>query len=85
MGYFIKMAVGTILFIVAVLLLLFWGVILYTLYVDSTPSGLLGIKAVTMYTEDEQLFMLGAFIIPPTISLCIFLLLWKTNFFSRDK
>ena len=85
MGYFIKMAVGTILFIVAVLLLLFWGVILYTLYVDSTPSGLLGIKAVNMYTEDELLFMLGAFIVPPTISLCLFLLLWKTNFFSRDK
>ena len=85
MGYFIKMAVGTILFIVAVLLLLFWCVILYTLYVDSTPSGLLNIKAVTMYTEDEKLFALIGFIVPPTISLCLFLLLWKTNFFSRDK
>ncbi len=85
MGYFIKMAVGTILFIVAVLLLLFWGVVLYALYVDSTPSGLLNIKSINFYTEDEMLMMIGAFVVPPTISLCILLLLWKTNFFSRDK
>ena len=85
MGYFIKMAVGTILFIVAVLLFLFWLLVLYALYMDSTPSGLLGIKGISFYTEDEMAMMVSAFIVPPTISLCIFLLLWKTNFFSRDK
>ena len=85
MGYFVKTAVVTILFLVAVLLFLFWLFILYTLYVDSTPSGLLNIKGINFYTEDEMLMMIGAFVVPPTISLCILLLLWKTNFFSRDK
>lgn len=85
MGYFIKMAVGTILFLVAVLLFFFWLYILYALYVDSTPSGLFNIKGVNFYTKEERVFMIGAFIVPPTISLFLFFLLWKTNFFSRDK
>tara|TARA_B110001454_G_scaffold39589_1_gene38967 strand:+ start:217 stop:462 length:246 start_codon:yes stop_codon:yes gene_type:complete len=72
-------------FIVAVLLTFVSLIVIGILVVDSTPQGLFQLTGVSNYTDEDWAITLGALIIPSTIAVVIYFLLWKTNFFSRNK
>ena len=74
-----------IFFIVAVLLTFVSLIVIGILVVDSTPQGLFQLTGVSNYTDEDWAITLGALIIPSTIAVVIYFLLWKTNFFSRNK
>ena len=80
-----KLFFQLIFFIVALLLTFGWLIIVGTLISDLTPQGLLGIPPISRYTEEEFGMVIAGLIIPSTIALVIYFLLWKTNFFSRNK
>ena len=82
---FIKTFLGTLLFIIALLLFFTWIFIAYAIYVDASPRGLLGISSIGLYSEQELQTTLFAFVIPPTISLVLFVLLFKIGYFKRGK
>ena len=68
------------------LLLTFGGIITWFAIVqDATPQGLLQVTPIDNYTEDEWISVAIGGLVCPIISIMIYLLLWKTNFFTRNK
>ena len=80
-----KLFFQLIFFIIALLLTFLWFIIVGAFIVDSTPTGLFGVTGISNYTEEEWAILIGGLIIPSTIAVVIYFLLWKTNFFSRNK
>ncbi len=74
-----------IFFIVAVVLTFASAIVVGILVVDSTPQGLLQLTPMNNYTDEDWAILMGGLIIPSTIAIVIYFLLWKTNFFSRNR
>lgn len=74
-----------IFFIVAVLLTFVSIFVVVALIVDSEPQGLLGLSPMNNYTEEDWMVILGTFIVSSSFAVVIYFMLWKTNFFTRNK
>ena len=80
-----KFFIQLIFFGFALLLTFLALVSLFAVFQDATPQGLLQLTPIDNYTEEEWamvfIFGLGC----PILAIMIYFLLWKTNFFSRNK
>jgi hypothetical protein len=74
-----------IFFIVAVVLTFISAIVVGILVVDSTPQGLLQLTPMNNYTEEDWAILIGTIVSSSSIAIVIYFLLWKTNFFSRNK
>ena len=57
----------------------------WALIQDATPQGLLQVTPIDNYTDEEWGTVLIGALVCPIISIMIYFMLWKTNFFSRNK
>ena len=80
-----KLFIQLIFFGLAVLLTLFSAVTWFAIVQDATPQGLLQVTPIDNYTDDEWMTVFWGGIVSPFISIIIFFMLWKTNFFTKNK
>ena len=80
-----KFILQLVLFVLALLLTFLWVALLIAFYLDSQPQGLLGVIPLNNYTEDESFMLFAGLVFLPTMFSLAYFLLWKTNFFSKNK
>ena len=74
-----------IFFIVAVLLTFVSAFVVGMLVIDSEPQGLLQLTPMNNYTEEDWTVIIGTLIFSSSFAVIIYFMLWKTNFFTRNK
>ncbi len=52
---------------------------------DATPQGLLQVAPIDNYTDEQNVMAFLVGLVCPILSITIFFMLWKTNFFTRNK
>lgn len=57
----------------------------FALFQDATPQELLQVTPIDNYTDYEWIIVFIGGLVCPIISIMIYFMLWKTNFFSRNK
>ena len=80
-----KFLIQLIFFGIALLLTFLALMSWFAVFQDATPQGLLRLTPIDNYTEDEWgmvfIFGLGC----PILAIMIYFVLWKTNFFTKNK
>jgi len=79
----IRAIIDTLLFLVALILFFIWIYFAYLLYLDATPRGLLGLTAISQYSPEETVYSIVGFVLPITLSVLLFVLLYKSGYFKR--
>ena len=80
-----KLLVQLFFFGIALLLTLVFFLLAFALYSDSQPQGLLQISGTDNYSDETWGEVVIGLIGCPFIAIMIYFMLWKTNFFSRNK
>jgi uncharacterized BrkB/YihY/UPF0761 family membrane protein len=80
-----KLLVQLFFFGIAVLLTFFAVFTWFALIQDATPQGLLQVTPIDNYTDENWMFVLIGGFVSPFLSVIIFFMLWKTNFFTKNK
>ena len=57
----------------------------FALFQDATPQGLLQVTLIDNYTDEEWGMMFIGGLACPISAVMIYLVLWKTNFFTKNK
>ena len=80
-----KLLVQLFFFGIALLLTLVFFLLAFALYQDAQPQGLLQISGTDNYSDETWQEVVIGLIGCPFIAIMIYFMLWKTNFFSRNK
>ena len=80
-----KLLFQLIFFIVALVLTFFAIFIWFAIMQDATPQGLLQLAPIDRWSDGEWMTALAGGFGCPFIAIIIYFMLWKTNFFSRNK
>ena len=81
MKFFIQLIFFGIALLLTFLALVSW----FALWSDATPQGLLQVTPIDNYTEEEWGMMFIGGLGCPILAIMIYFVLWKTNFFTRNK
>ena len=74
-----------IFFIVAVVLTVVSVIVVVIVVLDSRPQGLYQLPAINSYDFDDWATIFSIIAGSSSIAVVIYFILWKTNFFSRNK
>ena len=81
MKFFIQLIFFGIALLLTFIALLSW----FALFQDATPQGLLQVTPIDNYTAEEWGMMFIGGLACPILAIMIYFVLWKTNFFTRNK
>ena len=80
-----KLLVQLFFFGIALLLTIVFCLFAFALYSDATPQGLLQATPIDNYSDEDWTNVLIYVVGFPIVAVMIYFMLWKTNFFSRNK
>ena len=80
-----KLFFQLIFFLVALVLTFFAIFIWFAIIQDATPQGLLQLAPIDRWSDGEWISALVGGFGCPIVAIIIYFMLWKTNFFSRNK
>ena len=80
-----KLFFQLIFFLVALVLTFFAIFIWFAIIQDATPQGLLQLAPIDRWSDEEWISALVGGFGCPIVAIIIYFMLWKTNFFSRNK
>lgn len=80
-----KLLVQLFFFGIALILTFIAILVWFALWTDSTPQGIFGLTPIDNYSEEDMYLVLIGGAVFPIISIMIYFMLWKTNFFTRNK
>ena len=80
-----KLLVQLFFFGIALLLTFLFFLFAFALWSDATPQGLAGLTPIDNYSDEDWEQVIVTVIGFPIGAVMIYFMLWKTNFFSRNK
>lgn len=80
-----KFFIQLIFFGIALLLTFFTIFTWFALFQDATPQGLFQVTPIDNYTDGEWATVFIGGLASPFLAIIIYFILWKTNFFTRNK
>ena len=80
-----KFFIQLIFFGIALLLTFIGLVTWFAIFQDATPQGLFQVAPIDSYTEEQMDMVFIGGLACPILAIMIYFVLWKTNFFTRNK
>jgi len=80
-----KFFIQLIFFGIALLLTFLFLLFAFALWSDATPQGLAGLTPIDNYSDEDWEQVVVTVIGFPIVAVMIYFVLWKTNFFTRNK